>query len=110
MAVAKAKYIRVAPRKLRLLSDLVRGKGIGEALETLRFSKRRRAAMALSNVLKSAVANAGQTGKIDTEILLVKSICVDQGPTMKRYRPRAQGRASRISKRTSHISVELEER
>ncbi len=110
MVKAKAKYIRIAPRKLRLLSELIRGKGINEALKTLHFSPRRRAAEALTTVIESASANADQTGKVDLDTLYIKSLLIDQGPTLKRFRPRAQGRGAPINKRTSHISVELEEK
>ncbi len=107
---AKAKYLRITPRKLRTVSDLVRGKDINEALSILKFSPRRRAATAITKVLESAVANADQTGKVDVDTLFVKTLMVDAGPTLKRYMPRAQGRAFRILKRTSHISVVLEEK
>lgn len=107
---AKAKYIRITPRKLRTVSDLVRGKDINEALTILKFSPRRRAATAISKVLESAVANADQTGKVDVDTLYIKTLMIDQGPVLKRYMPRAQGRAFRILKRTSHISVVLEEK
>ncbi len=109
-ARAKAKYIRITPRKLRTVSDLVRGKDINEALTILKFSPRRRAATAISKVLESAVANADQTGKVDVDTLYVRTLMIDQGPALKRYMPRAQGRAFRILKRTSHISVVLEEK
>lgn len=110
VATAKVRHIRIAPRKLRLVSDLVRGKGINEALMTLKFCPRKKAAKALSAVLESAVANAEQTGKIDVDTLFIKSLCIDQAATMKRFMPRAQGRAHRILKKASHISVALEEK
>ena len=110
VAKAKAKHIKIAPRKLRLVSGLVRGKGINDALIALKFCPRKKAAQAISSVLESAVANAEQTGKVDVDNLFISSLCVDQGATMKRFMPRAQGRAYRILKKTSHISVELGEK
>lgn len=109
-AKAIVRYVRISPRKVRLVSDLVRGKGINDALAILKFSKRRKVAQTLKTLLESAVANADQTGKVDVDTLYVKSLKVDQGPTMKRFMPRAQGRAFQILKRTSHVSVVLEER
>ena len=109
-STATARYIRIAPRKLRALSDLVRGKDINQALTILKYSPRRRTAQVLSKVLESAVANADQTGKVDVDTLYVKTLKVDQGPSLKRYQPRAQGRAFPIIKKTSHISVVLEEK
>lgn len=109
-STAKLRHLRIAPRKVRSVSDLVRGKGINEALTTLRFCTKRKIAGALSTLLESAVANADQQGKIDVDTLYVKTLLVDQGPTLKRYRPRAQGRAFPIQKKTSHITVVLEER
>jgi large subunit ribosomal protein L22 len=93
-----------------LVADLIRGKGINEALGILKFSKRKRIAGYFSNLLKSAVANADQKGKIDVDTLVIKSLEVGKGPTMKRFRPRAMGRAFRINKKTSHIFVTLSER
>lgn len=107
-ARAVAKYIRVSPQKARLVVDLVRGKKIGEAQTILRFT-RRTAAGIVGKVLKSAVANATQNPNIDEKILYVKEIFVDQGPALKRWRARAQGRAASIKKRMSHITVVLDE-
>lgn len=107
---ASARYIGITPRKVRLVSDLVRGKSINEALTILKFSTRRRTAKTLSTLLESAVANAEQKGRIDVDNLFVKTLKVDQGPTMKRYASRAKGQGMRILKKTSHISVVLEER
>lgn len=109
-AKATVRYVRIAPRKLRIVSDLVRGKNINAALAILKFSKRKKVAKTLSTLLESAVANADQTGKVDVDTLYVKSLKVDQGPTMKRYMPRAQGRAFKILRRTAHVSVVLEEK
>jgi large subunit ribosomal protein L22 len=106
---AKARFIRISPRKARLTADLVRGKKVQEALTDLALSQKAGSAI-VTKVLKSAVANADQLGNIDIDSLFVKRIFVDQGPTMKRFRPRAMGRATRIRKRTSHITVILDER
>ena len=107
---AMARHIRITPRKVRLVSDLVRGKSINEALTILKFSTRRRTAKTLSTLLESAVANAEQQGRIDVDNLFVKTLLVNQGPTLKRYASRAKGQGMRILKKTSHISVVLEEK
>jgi len=107
---AIARYIRITPRKVRLVSDLVRGKSINEAFTILKFSSRKRTAKAIFTLLESAVANAEQKGRIDVDNLFVKTLKVDQGPTLKRYASRAKGQGMRILKKTSHISVVLEER
>jgi large subunit ribosomal protein L22 len=104
---ARLSFIRITPRKMGLLADEVRGKGINEALNYLRFSPRKRTAGALHTLLKSAVANADQKGAMDVDKLFVKTILVGQGTTLKRFRPRAKGSAFRINKKTSHISVTL---
>jgi large subunit ribosomal protein L22 len=105
---ARAKFIRTSPRKARMVTDLVRGRGVGEALNILAFTKRAPAKI-ISKLLKSAIANADQMKNIDVDTLFIKQISVDQGPTMKRYRPRAMGRATVIRRRMSHITVVLEE-
>jgi len=107
-ARATAKYIRVSPQKVRLVVDLVRGKRVGEASKILTFT-RKYAASAVGKVLGSAVANARQNANMDENILYVKEIFVDQGPSLKRWRARAQGRAASIKKRMSHITVILSE-
>jgi large subunit ribosomal protein L22 len=107
-ARAVAKYIRMSPQKVRLVVDLVRGKKVVEAQRILSFT-RRRAAAAVAKLINSARANAAQNPRIDEDILYVKSIFVDQGPSLKRWRARAQGRAAPIKKRTSHITVVLDE-
>ena len=107
---ATARHIRITPRKVRLVSDLVRGKSINEALTILKFSSRKRTAKTISTLLESAVANAEQQGRIDVDNLYVKTLLVDQGPTLKRYASRAKGQGMRILKKTSHISVVLEEK
>ncbi len=106
---AKLKFVRVAPRKVQLVADLIRGKGSEEALNILTFTKKA-AARIVIKLLKSAVANATQKKNVDVDRLYVKKIAVDQGPTMKRYQPRALGRATTIRKRTSHIQIVLDEK
>lgn len=108
-AKAIAKYIRVSPQKARLVVDLIRGKKVEEAEAILTFT-RKYAAGPVKKALKSAVANAAQNPNIDEKILYVKSVYVDQGPALKRHRARAQGRAAAIKKRTSHITVILDEK
>jgi large subunit ribosomal protein L22 len=105
---AQAKYIRVAPRKVRYVTEMVRGKKAGEALNILRFTPKK-AARLVRKVVDSAVANASQRADVDVDTLYIKRIYVDEGPTLKRWRPRAMGRATRIMKRTSHITVILDE-
>jgi len=106
---ARLRFARIAPRKARLVADLVRGKRSEEALNILNFTKKA-AAKILIKLLKSAIANATQKKTIDIDRLYVKQIMVDQGPTMKRYQSRALGRATMIRKRTSHIHIILDER
>ena len=108
-ARAQARFVRVTPMKARRVVDLIRGKSIPEAVALMRFAPQS-ASDPVLKVLNSAVANArfaaDQTGAaFDESELVVSSAYVDEGPTMKRFRPRAQGRASRINKRTSHITV-----
>ncbi len=105
---AKLRFTRIAPRKAMLAADLIRGKKSEEALNLLTFTPKA-AAKIILKLLKSAVANATQK-KIDVDRLYVKTVTVDQGPTMKRFMPRAQGRATSIRKRTSHITIVLDER
>jgi len=107
-AKAVARYIRMSPQKVRLVADLVRGKKVQEARNILMYT-RKYAAGVVANVLKSAVANAAQNPNIDENILYVKEIFVDQGPSLKRWRARAQGRAAGFKKRSSHITVILDE-
>jgi large subunit ribosomal protein L22 len=105
-ASAKLSFARLSPRKTRLVVDMVRGKRIQDALNILRFSPQPSAKL-ISKLLSSAVANAEQKGASDVDRLFVKTISVDGGPVLKRFVPRAQGRASKIRKPTSHISVVL---
>ena len=103
---AVAKYVRIAPRKARLVADEVRGKSYPEAVSILRFTNKR-AAQIVGGVVQSAAANAEHNSDADPDELFIREIRVDEGPTIKRYRARAMGRATMIRKRTSHISVEL---
>jgi large subunit ribosomal protein L22 len=108
-ARAVARYVRVAPRKARLVVDLIRGRSIDDARAILRFSPRA-AAEVVEKVLNSAVANAERNLHIKSADLFVGSTFVDEGPTLKRIQPRAMGRAFRINKRTSHITVIVKQR
>jgi large subunit ribosomal protein L22 len=105
---ARLRFVRIGPRKARLVADLIRGKGSEEALNILMFTKKA-AAKIISKLLKSAIANATQKKTIDIDRLYIKKITVDQGPTMKRFQPRALGRATMIRKRSSHITIVLDE-
>jgi len=105
---AIAKHLRVSPRKVRLSADLVRGKRVEEALNIL-SSTPKIGAKVVSKVVRSALANARQNKSIDVDTLLIKTIFVNQGPTLKRFRPRPMGRAGKIRKRTCHITVVLSE-
>ncbi len=105
---AKLRYLRMSPRKVRLVADLIRGKNVNEALTILNLSVKK-AAKPLKKLLESAIANAKQTGKIDIDNLYIYRLTVDEGPTLKRFRPRAMGRATMIRKRTSHITIKLKE-
>lgn len=107
---AKLRYLRITARKMGLLADEVRGKGINEALNYLRLSPRKRAAQSLAGVLKSAVANADQRGLVDVDTLMVKKVDVARGPIYKRWMARAKGSASPIYKRTCHVFVTLAEK
>ncbi|MCL1975300.1 MAG: 50S ribosomal protein L22 [Firmicutes bacterium] len=103
-AKAVAKYIRISPRKARLVIDLIREKGVDEAEAILRFTPNR-AAEAAAKVLKSAVANAENNLHLNHDELKVMAAYVDEGPSIKRFKPRAQGRADKMLHRTSHITV-----
>jgi large subunit ribosomal protein L22 len=108
-ARAQARYVRVTPMKARRVVDLIRGMKADEAAAVLRFTPQA-AAEPVRKVLESAMANAENNDDLATDDLYVAAAYVDEGPTMKRFRPRAQGRAYRINKRTSHITVVVEER
>ena len=108
-ASAKTRYVRIAPRKARLVADLIRGRAVGDALNMLDFTPKK-AAKILAKTLRSAVANAEYTGTVDVDELFVRGAWVDEGPTQKRSLPRAQGRATRILKRSSHLTVVVGEK
>jgi large subunit ribosomal protein L22 len=107
-SIAKARYIRISPRKARLVADIIRGKPAEYAVKMLQFTPKS-ASKIIRKVLDSAIANAENKGDIDVDTLYVKRIFVDQGPTWKRYLPRAMGRATLIQKKTSHITIVLDE-
>ncbi|MFC5713797.1 50S ribosomal protein L22 [Thalassorhabdus alkalitolerans] len=108
-AKAVAKQVRIAPRKARLVADLVRGKNIGEALAILNHTPKA-ASPIIEKVLNSAVANAEHNYEMEPENLYISEAFVDEGVTLKRFRPRAMGRATRINKRTSHITIVVSEK
>ena len=107
-AKAVARYIRISPQKARLVADVIRGRNVEDAINTLRFMPKKGARI-LRKIVESAVANASQNETIDVDTLYVKRIFIDGGPMLKRMRPRAMGRANRILKRTSHITIVLDE-
>lgn len=108
---ATQKMVRISPPKVRLVVDLIRGKGVDEALNTLQFTAKR-AAPIVSKLVENAMNNIERSSDYDWDIddLYVSQVYVDEGPTLRRFKPRAQGRATRINKRTSHITVVLESR
>lgn len=106
---ASLKYARVGAQKARLVADLVRGQDVNQAVKTLTFLNKKTAGL-IKKLIESAVANADNKKVMDVDNLYVKSIWVDQGPSLKRFRPRAQGRAFGVRKKMSHINVVLEER
>ncbi|NIN35093.1 MAG: 50S ribosomal protein L22 [Gammaproteobacteria bacterium] len=101
---AKLRYARISPRKTRLVADLIRGKRVDKALDILSFSNKK-PAFVIKKVLESAIANAEHNDGADIDELRISRISVDQGPTLKRLRPRARGRADRLLKPTSHITI-----
>ncbi|ADU63255.1 MAG: 50S ribosomal protein L22 [Pseudodesulfovibrio sp.] len=107
-AKAVAKYIRVSPRKTRIVAENIKGKGVEDALNILRFTPKK-AAKILSKVLFSAISNAEQMPGVDVDSLIVDTVMVNEGPSWKRIQPRAMGRAYRIRKRTSHITIVVKE-
>ncbi|GAA4292112.1 MULTISPECIES: 50S ribosomal protein L22 [Mycobacterium] len=108
-AVAKARFVRVSPTKARRVIDLVRGRSVADALDILRWAPQA-ASEPVAKVIASAAANAQNNNGLDPATLVVATVYADEGPTAKRIRPRAQGRAFRIRKRTSHITVVVESR
>lgn len=107
-AVAQARFVRTSARKARLVADLIRGESIQDAQAILAYSTRA-AAVPVRKVLQSAIANADHNHGLDTRELVVARVTVDEGPTIKRFRPRAQGRATPILKRTCHITIAVAE-
>ena len=103
---AKSKYIRQSPYKLRLVLNLIRGLPVSEALDILKFTKRK-ASDEITKVIQSAMANAENNFGLNSNDLYISNAIADEGPTLKRFRPRARGRAGRINKRTSHLIIEL---
>lgn len=101
---AVSKYNRISARKTRLVADMVRGQKVSTAFSILQFTPKK-AARLVEKTLKSAVANAENNHKMDKKDLVISSILVDEGPTLKRFRPRARGMASAIKKRTSHVTI-----
>ncbi|MDN7243759.1 MULTISPECIES: 50S ribosomal protein L22 [Planococcaceae] len=108
-AKAVARTVRIAPRKVRLVVDLIRGKQIGEAVAILNHTPKA-ASIVVEKLLKSAAANAEHNYEMNLDNLIVSEVFVDEGPTLKRFRPRAMGRASAINKRTSHITLVVSEK
>jgi large subunit ribosomal protein L22 len=105
---AVAKYIRISPNKVRMLVDTIKGKPVEDGLNILKFMPQKAAGI-VEKTIRSAVANADQHEDIDIDSLVIKNVIADQGPSLKRFRARARGRATRILKRTSHITVILED-
>lgn len=108
-AKAIARHVRISPTKVRKVTEVVKGKPVEEALNLLEFMPQH-SAKVVTKVIRSAVSNADQDPGLDVDSLWVSNIFVNEGPMMKRFRPRAMGRATRILKRTSHITVTLAER
>jgi large subunit ribosomal protein L22 len=106
-ALAQARYVRMSPQKVRRVIDLVRGMPADEAVAMLKFAPQA-ASEPVAKVVASAIANAENNKNLDRRTLVISEAYVDEGPTLKRFRPRAQGRAYRIRKRTSHITVVVE--
>ncbi len=105
---AQSRHVRIAPQKVRLVVDMIRGKGVEEAIGILEFNGRR-AAKVIAKTLKSAIANAEATQNLDVDALFVKTAYVDEGVTQKRSLPRAHGRATKIFKRSSHVTIVVDE-
>ncbi len=108
-ARAIIRYVRVSPRKVRLVVDQIRGKGVENALNILKVTPKRSAAI-VAKALRAAIANAENTQSVDVDRLYVKRISVDEGGMWKRFMPRAMGRATRIRKRLSHVTISIDER
>lgn len=108
-AKAHANYVRIAPRKVKLVIDLIRGKKVGDAIAILRHTPKA-ASPVVEKLLNSAIANAEHNYSLDPNKLVISEAYVNQGPTMKRFQPRSMGRAFRINKRTSHITLVVSEK
>ncbi len=106
MVEASARYVRIAPRKVRVVADQIRGMGVEDAVALLSFSPRG-ASVPVLKLLRSASANAENNNDLDPEDMRIARISVDEGPTMRRFRPRARGRATRIEKKSCHIKIAL---
>jgi large subunit ribosomal protein L22 len=106
MAVAHLRQVRIAPRKLRIIANIVRGKDVSSAINALRFMNKS-GAREMFKLIVSAVANAEDKGESDVDSLVISKVTVDQGTTLKRWRPRAQGRGTKIQKKTSHVTIEV---
>ena len=111
LSEASARYVRMSPRKGRLVADLIRNRLVGEALTILKFNERKKISGIIEKVLRSAIANAQQKSpNVDVDNLYIAKIQIEQGPAMKRIRPAPQGRAYRILKRMSHVKICLDEK
>lgn len=106
MATAKLNNVRIAPRKMRIIANMIRGKDVTTAIHSLRFLNKA-GSREFFKLLVSAVANAEDKGEDDIDNLVISRVMVDQGSTLRRWRPRAQGRATRIQKKTSHVTLEV---
>jgi len=106
---AVAKYVRIAPRKVRVVMDLIRGKNVAEAFAILKFTPKAGAEV-VEKVLRSAVANAENNFDMDVDKLYIKAAFADGGPTLKRIHPRSRGQAFKILKRTSHVTIVVDEK
>ena len=105
-ATAKLRYVRIAPRKMRVIANMIRGQRVASAINSLRFLNRS-GSQEFFKLLVSAVANAEDKGDVDVDDLVIAKVLVDQGPTLRRWRPRAHGRATKIQKKTSHVVLEV---
>ena len=105
---AVSKYVRISPRKVHKVIGAVKGKSVESGIQTLKFMPQK-AASILEKIVRSAVANADHNADVDIDLLIIRNITADQGPTLKRWKARARGRGTRILKRTSHITVTLAE-
>jgi len=104
-----SRHLRVAPRKVRVVADLVRGKNVGEAMNVLQYVSKKSARI-MRKALASVVANAENTQSVDVDRLYIKRVTIDGGATLKRFLPRAHGRATTVRKRTSHLTIVVDER